>query len=156
MSSETFILLMSDDWSRFPDLGSGFREETEKKAAAQREEHYQNKDRERWTGSHQSPASYDPQWMGQDIVVTGTISRVEVTQHGRQPWVTIYFKESPDASFVVCSPHPDMFQERVGLDLSALTGKTLEAAGQVEPPHCGTKASKGSIRVVGSSAWQVK
>jgi hypothetical protein len=26
MSSETFILLMSDDWSRFPDLGSGFRE----------------------------------------------------------------------------------------------------------------------------------
>jgi len=114
----------------------------------------QEENRQRWAGSHQSPASYDPQWMGQNIVVTGTVSRVEVTQ-GRPPWVTIYFKESPDATFVVCSPYPDMFQEKVGLDLSVLIGKTLQAAGQVESPYCGHKVPKGSIRVVESRQWQM-
>jgi hypothetical protein len=45
----------------------------------------------------------------------------------------------------------------VGLNLSALVGKTLEAAGQVESPYCGQKnASKGSIRVVESTQWQVR
>ena len=72
------------------------------------------------------------------------------------PWLTIYFKESPDATFVVCSPYPDMFQDRVGPDLSVLVGKTLQAAGQVEGACCGHKISKGSIRVVVSSQWQVR
>ena len=117
----------------------------------------QEVNRKRWAGSHQSPTSYDPQWMGQDLVVTGTVSRVEVDPDPtRFPhWMTIYFKESPDATFVVCSPYPDMFQERVGLDLSALVGKTLEAAGQVESPYCGHKVPKGSIRVVESKQWQI-
>ena len=69
--------------------------------------------------------------------------------------MTIYFKESPDATFVVCSPYPDMFQERVGLNLPALVGRTLEAAGQVESPYCGQKGTKGSIRVVELAQWQV-
>jgi hypothetical protein len=118
-------------------------------AARDQEENHQ-----RWAGSHQSPASYDPQWMGQNIVVTGTVSRVEVTP-GHPPWVTIYFKESPDAAFVVCSPYPDMFQEKVGPDLSVLIGRTLQAAGQVESPYCGHKVPKGSIRVVESRQWQM-
>jgi hypothetical protein len=66
------------------------------------------------------------------------------------------FKESPDADFVVCSPFPDLFQEKVGLNLSVLVGKTLEAAGQVESPYCGQKTSKGSIRVVESTQWQIR
>jgi hypothetical protein len=57
---------------------------------------------------------------------------------------------------VVCSPYPDLFQERIGQDLSALVGKTMEAAGQVESPYCGKKTvSKASIRVVESKQWQV-
>jgi len=113
--------------------------------------------RKMWAAPHRSPASYDPQWMGQDLVVTGTVSRVEVTP-GPRPYVTIYFKESPDATFVACSPYPDMFQERVGLDLSVLVGKTLEAAGPVESPRspgCGHKVPKGSILLNESKRWQV-
>jgi len=111
--------------------------------------------RRRWAGTRQSPAAYDPQWMGQNVAVVGTVSRVEVDPDGSPRWVTIYFKESPNATFVVCSPYPDLFQERVGLNLSALVGKTLEAAGQVESPYCGNKVPKGSIRVVESKQWQV-
>jgi hypothetical protein len=81
---------------------------------------------------------------------------VEVDFSGSPQWMSIYFKESPNATFVVCSPYPDLFQERVGLNLSALVGKTLEAAGQVESPYCGQKgSSKGSIRVVESTRWKI-
>jgi hypothetical protein len=111
--------------------------------------------RQRWAGTRQSPAAYDPQWMGQNMVIVGTVSRVEVDPSGSPQWVSIYFKESPGGTFVVCSPYPDLFQERVGPNLSALVGKTLEAAGQVEAPYCGQKASKGSVRVVESKQWQV-
>jgi hypothetical protein len=111
--------------------------------------------RQRWAGSRQSPASYDPKWMGQNVTIVGTVSRVEVNPGGVPQWVTIYFKESPDATFVVCSPYPDLFQEKLGLNLSVLIGKTLEAAGQVESPYCGHKVPKASIRVVESKQWQV-
>jgi hypothetical protein len=111
--------------------------------------------RQRWAGSHQSPAAWDPRWMGLNIVVTGTVSRVDVDSTKSPQWVTIYFKESPDATFVVCSPYPDLFQEKVGLNLSALVGKTLGAAGQVESPYCGHNVPKGSIRVVETKQWQL-
>lgn len=110
---------------------------------------------QRWAGTRQSPGAYDPQWKGQNVTVAGTVSRVEIDPSASPQWVSIYFKESPDATFVVCSPYPDLFQERVGPNLSALVGKTLEAAGQVESPYCGQKTSKGSIRVVVSTQWQV-
>ena len=125
------------------------------KVEAQMIRREEENNRQRWAGTRQSPAAYDPQWKGQNLVVTGTVSRVEVDPDGSPQWVTIYFKESPDATFVVCSPYPDLFQERVGLNLTALVGKTLEAAGQVESPYCGGKAAKGSIRVVESKQWQV-
>ena len=127
------------------------------KVEAQMIRREEENNRLRWAGTRQSPAAYDPQWMGQNMVVVGTVSRVEVDPDGSPQWVSIYFKESPDATFVVCSPYPDLFQERVGLNLSALVGKTLEAAGQVESPYCGQKkVSKGSIRVVESKQWQVR
>jgi hypothetical protein len=112
--------------------------------------------RQRWAGAHHSPAEYDVKWMGQNVSITGIVSRVEIDQNGSPQWVTIYFNESPDATFVVCSPYADVFQERVGLDLSALVGKTFEAAGQVESPYCGPKTAKGSIRVVESKQWKVR
>lgn len=112
--------------------------------------------RQRWAETRQSPAAYDPAWTGQNLVIVGTVSRVEVDTKGSPQWVSIYFKESPDATFVVCSPYADLFQERVGMNLSALIGKTFEAAGPVESPYCGPKASKGSIRVVESKQWQVR
>jgi hypothetical protein len=44
----------------------------------------------------------------------------------------------------------------VGQNLSALAGKTFEAAGQVESPYCGQdKVSKDSIRVGESKQAQV-
>lgn len=125
------------------------------KVEAQMIRQEQENNRQRWAGTRQSPAAYDPQWKGQNVTVVGTVSRVEIDPSGSPQWVSIYFKESPDATFVVCSPYPDLFQERVGPNLSALVGKTLEAAGQVESPYCGQKASKGSIRVVVSTQWQV-
>ncbi|MGH9729828.1 MAG: hypothetical protein ACRD4V_14735 [Candidatus Acidiferrales bacterium] len=125
------------------------------KIPAQMVRREQENNRQRWAGTRQSPAAYDPQWMGQNLVVVGTVSRVEVDPNGSPNWVTIYFKESPNATFVVCSPYPDLFQERVGLNLNALVGKTLEAAGQVELPYCGGNAPKGSIRVVESTQWHI-
>lgn len=112
--------------------------------------------RQRWSGARQSPAAYDPKWMGQNVSIVGTVSRVDVDPNGSPQWVTIYFKESPNATFVVCSPYPDLFQERVGQNLSVLVGKTLEAAGQVESPYCGGNAPRGSIRVVESKQWQIQ
>lgn len=116
----------------------------------------QEDDRQRWAGAHHSPAEFDPNWMGQNVAITGTVSRVEIDSEGSPQWVTIYFKESPGANFVVCSPYAEVFQERIGLDLSALVGKTFEAAGQVESPYCGPETAKASIRVVESKQWQVR
>jgi hypothetical protein len=125
------------------------------KVEAQMIRREQEDNRQRWAGGPKSPAAYDPQWMGKNVAIVGTVSRVEVDPNGSPQWLTIYFKESPDATFVVCSPYPDMFQERVGLNLSVLVGKTLEAAGQVESPYCGGNAPKGSIRVVESTQWKI-
>lgn len=106
--------------------------------------------------SGRSPAAYSSQWMGQNVVIVGTVSRVEVLAGNRFPkWVTIYFKESPDAAFVVCTPYPDLLQERAGPDLSALVGRTLQVAGPVEGPMCPHKVSKGSIRLLVSKQWQL-
>ena len=116
----------------------------------------EEENRQRWARPGQSPAAYDPQWMGQNVTVTGTVSRVDVDSTGSPHWLTIYFKESPKATFVVCSPYPDMFQDLVGRDLSALIGKTLEVGGQVETPYCGHKVPKGSIRVLESAQWRVE
>ena len=121
-------------------------------ARLKREQEY---NRQQWSGSTQSPGAFDPQWMGKNVVIVGTVSRVEVDKNGSPRWVSIYFKESPDANFVVCSPYPELFQERVGPNLNTLVGKTIEAAGQVEAPYCGAKASRGSVRLVESTQWKV-
>lgn len=116
---------------------------------------FEEEQRQIWSLPPQSPASYDPQWLGKTKVIKGTVSRVEVDTTNRPQWVTIFFKESPDATFVVCSPSPGIFRERVGQDLSALIGETLEVAGNVEGSSCAGKAA--SIRVVKSypNGWRM-
>jgi hypothetical protein len=103
----------------------------------------------------QSPASYGAAWMGQDRVIRGTVSRVSARFGARPYWLTIFFKESPDAAFVVCSPYPDMLQETVG-DLYRLVGKTLEVTGQVEGAMCAGNGKAASIRVVDSQHYRVE
>jgi hypothetical protein len=100
-----------------------------------------------------SPASYSAAWLGQSKTVRGTVSRLEMKSEGSPNWLTIYFRESPDGAFVVCSPHPDMFTETVG-DLYRLVGKTLEVTGPVESSMCAGRG--GSIRVVESSGYRVE
>lgn len=105
------------------------------------------------TPSVQSPAAYSAAWMGQNRVVRGTVSRINLDMKGYPRWLTIYFKESPDAAFVVCSPAPEIFQDAVG-QLYALVGKTVEVTGQVEDAYCASKAA--SIRVVSASDFHIQ
>ena len=99
-------------------------------------------------------ASFQPAWMGQSKVVRGTVSRLDVDFNRTPQWLTIFFRESPDAAFVACSPYPDMLQDKFG-DLSALVGKTLEVSGQVEPAMC--RGGKGaSIRLLESKQFVLK
>jgi hypothetical protein len=99
-------------------------------------------------------ASFQPTWMGQNKVVRGTVSRVNVEFSRVPQWVTIFFRESPDAAFVACSPYPDMLQDSLG-DLSALVGKTLEISGQIEPAMC--RSGKGaSIRLLVSKQYRAE
>ena len=99
-------------------------------------------------------ASFQPAWMGQTKVIRGTVSRVAVDFSRVPQWLTIFFREAPDAAFVACSPYPDMLQDALG-DLSALVGKTLEVSGPVEPAMC--KGSKGaSIRLLTSKQFRVE
>jgi hypothetical protein len=115
----------------------------------------EEENRQRWAPPRQSPAAYAPQWMLQNKVVTGTVRRIEIDNSNRPHWLTIYFRESPDATFVVCSASPEIFQEQVGSDLSVLIGQTLEVAGSVSGALCGHKVPKGSIQVYQTAQWQL-
>jgi hypothetical protein len=105
------------------------------------------------TARPESPAAYRNAWMGQTRTVRGTVSRVDVKPDGYPKWLTVYFRESPEGAFVVCSPYPDMFMETVG-DLYRLVGKTLLVTGIVESSMCAGKG--GSIKVVESGGYRVE
>jgi len=95
-------------------------------------------------------SAFDPQWYGQNLVVRGTVTRVYVQPSGGLPhWVTVYFKESPNARFVLCSPYPDLFETKFGSDFSGLIGRIVEVGGPVEESMCQGKT--GSIRVLTSN-----
>ncbi len=98
----------------------------------------------KWNSPTFMVSAYDPKWIGQTLVLKGTVSRVEVESDGDPEWVHIYFKESPDATITGCSPFPDVLRKKFGNDLSALAGKTIEMAGQVEK-YCKPNVS---IRIV--------
>jgi hypothetical protein len=106
------------------------------------------REQEKWKSPVFMVSAYDPKWIGQTLVLKGTVSRVEVERDGDPKWVHIYFKESPDATVTGCSPFPEMLRKTYGNDLSILVGKIIEMAGQVEkfcPPNIsiGSDADQG-------------
>jgi hypothetical protein len=103
-----------------------------------------SREQEKWKSPMFTVSAYEPKWIGQTLVLKGTVSRVEVERDGEPKWVHIYFKESPDATVTGCSPFPSMLRKMFGNDLSTLVGKTIEMAGQVEK-FCDPKIS---IRIV--------
>jgi hypothetical protein len=113
---------------------------------------------EQWQQAPQlSPAQYDAALMGSTAIFRGTVSRYSIDTKGFPQWITIYFRESPNGAFVVCSPYPDMFQEVVGMNLNALVGKTLEVVGPVEAAMCAAKGQNaGSVRVLESGMFHIK
>ena len=90
------------------------------------------REQEKWKSPLFLVSDYEPKWIGQTLVLKGTVSRVEVERDGDPKWVHIYFKESPDATVTGCTPFADMLRKTLGSDLSTLAGKTIEMAGQVE------------------------
>lgn len=56
-----------------------------------------NREQDKWKSPKFMVSAYDPKWLGQTLVLKGTVSRVEVERDGDPKWVHIYFKESPDA-----------------------------------------------------------
>ena len=112
---------------------------------------YMEEQQKKWNAPLSSVGKYDPQWMGKEMHLSGTVSRVKV-EPGRPPWLTVYFTESPDSTFVVCSPSVGSFQAMFGKDYSGLIGKTLEVAGYIAPTHPPTCDGKtANIRVSTSS-----
>ena len=93
--------------------------------------------------------------LNENIAVRGTVSRVELNTPPteRSPWVDIYFRESADGKFDVCSSKPAIFEDMFGPDFrTSMIGKTLEVHGQIQRAWCDGK--NGSIRV--SLAHQLK
>jgi len=99
--------------------------------------------------------SFDQQWYGKTMMISGTVSRVDV--HGQFPtWITLYFKESPDDAIVICSAAPDIFAARLGRGYApALVGRTVEVQGIVGGAMCDTRA-KASIQVVMSNQLRIR
>ena len=91
---------------------------------------------------------------GANKTIRGTVSRVTVDFENPQHWMSIFFKEHPESSFVVCSPNPEMFRETVP-DLYTLVGSTMEVTGQVEKSQCAYERQADSIRVLDSQHYRV-
>ena len=86
--------------------------------------------------------------------IRGTVSRIAVDFDNPQHWMSIFFKEQPESSFVVCSPDPQMFRETIA-DLYTLVGKTMEVTGKVEKSQCSYASQADSIRVLDSQHYRV-
>lgn len=96
-----------------------------------------------------------PASTGGNKTIRGTVSRVTVDFDKSPHWMSIFFKERPEFSFVVCSPDPQMFRETIA-DLYTLVGKTMEVTGQVEKSQCAYERQADSIRVVDSQHYRVQ
>jgi hypothetical protein len=97
----------------------------------------------------------DQQWYGKTMVISGTISRVDV--HGQFPtWITLYLTESPDNAIVVCSAAPDIFNGRFGRGYAtSLVGRTVEVQGLVGGALCDNKA-KATIQITMSNQLRIR
>jgi hypothetical protein len=97
----------------------------------------------------------DQQWYGKTMVISGTVSRVDV--HGQFPtWITLYLKESPDNTIVICSAAPDIFSGRFGRGYAtSLVGRTIEVQGPVGGAMCDSRA-KAAIQITMSKELRIR
>jgi hypothetical protein len=91
-----------------------------------------------WTGSMRPAGAYQASWIGQIVVVRGTVA--SVGDDGMD--AAIVLKESPKNVLTVCPQYPNRLRQVYGADLSVLVGKTIEVTGEVERySPCGTGAT---------------
>ena len=97
-------------------------------------------ERQRDDALRRSVDQFAPQWIGQYLIIKGTISRV---QRGRGSWVQLFFEESPDGAFAACFAG-DLFNgfANSGADFQGLVGKTVELRGRVAKQNsCGARTA---------------
>jgi hypothetical protein len=107
-----------------------------------------------WAAPVHSASELTPQWVGQTVVVQGTVSRVLLDTQGDQR-LHIWFAESPTSDITGCSGIGGVLANIYGQDFSGLMGKGVEVAGVVEM-RCGPRkdiyiADPGQLRVVGNA-----
>jgi hypothetical protein len=89
-----------------------------------------------------SLADYAADWMGKALIVTGTVSRVELQLF----WAVLHFQERPSGDFVVCFGRK-LFEGFHGPDFSGLVGKTISVRGPVTRPVCSPRGAGMQITV---------
>lgn len=97
-------------------------------------------------------SDFDPQWRGKEVVLHGTISRIDVDTAGEPRYATIYFKEAPDGSVTAFYPYPSIMRARYGRDFSGLIGKGVYLRGEIQP----FRDAKGSLRILALSQVNVE
>jgi len=91
-----------------------------------------------WTSATRPAASYQATWIGQIVVVRGTVASIG----GSGMDAAIVLKESPKTALTVCPQYPNRLRQVYGEDLNLLVGKTIEVTGEVERYEpCGTGAT---------------
>src|SRR5262245_42364122 len=85
----------------------------------------------------QSVAAYQPAWIGQTMVLRGTVSRFVQKSVNGEPYVYLYFKERPDSTVVASSRDDRWLLGVLGVDdFQAVVGKTLELNLEVVKGTC--------------------
>jgi hypothetical protein len=75
-----------------------------------------------------SVSDFRPDWVGQSLIVTGTVSTVQL----QGPSAIVHFSDAPNDGFVICMPA----QLLRGVNLAELGGKRLEFRGAVTKASC--------------------
>jgi hypothetical protein len=86
------------------------------------------------------------QWLGQKLLVKGTVSGVESS--GR--WMKLSFRESPKADFLVCIDRAG-FPDLGGKDHAGLVGRSIEVTGEIVRLPC----AAGALGITPTSPSQV-
>ena len=91
-----------------------------------------------WTAPTRPASSYQASWIGQILVVRGTVA--SVSKDGMD--AAIVLKELQRNVLTVCPQFPGRLYREYGSDLSVLVGKTIEVTGEVERYEgCGSGAT---------------
>ncbi len=91
-----------------------------------------------WTSATRQAASYQANWIGQIVVVRGTVASIG----GDGMDAAIVLKESPKTALTICPQYPNRLRQVYGEDLNVLVGKAIEVTGEVERYEpCGTGAT---------------